>query len=245
MDLPQTYVAYVCARVRRAPRTSEALLKQSSIERQLTVIRLAARQRRLQLVGLRADATTTPDTRFLDRPAFLDAVAVAKDKGAVLLIEDLGMIVRHLEPAEAAKAAITIATLDVQVVEASTQLVLNDCDQKLLLARVTLAAAATQQRAKRIRAGVTKPRAQTDGRAASRQAAAFRKVQALHNAKRLLSTVREIDAERTTDAPLNANALARSLNERGVAAPRGGLWTHGSASRLLTACRRLKTYGRG
>jgi hypothetical protein len=74
------------------------------------------------------------------------------------------------------------------------QLVLNNCDQKLLLARMALAQASRAQRTKRIRAGVKKPRASTDAAAASGRAAEPRTRLARQSARRLASVVREIEA---------------------------------------------------
>src|SRR4051794_19635134 len=189
MDFRRTTVLFACARVRRAPTTPRELVKQFAIQRQLLVMRSAAQHRGLGVLTSKADVSTTPGTRFLERPAFLEALALAKAQGAALLIEDLGTLVRHLDSKDAVATAIAVASLDVPIIEAATHLVLNNCDPKLLMARMALAQASRQQRAKHIQAGVRKPRAKTDAKAASLRAAQRRTNGARQNARRLMPMV--------------------------------------------------------
>lgn len=237
--MSQAYVAFACGRVRRAPTKQDDIRHEFTIQRQLRAIVVAARQRKLRCIGIRADVSTTAGTRFMARPAFLEAIELARANDALLVIEDLGNIVRHLD-AKAATADLTsMAQLDVPVLEAATQQHMSEMDGKTLVARIVLSQLSRKMRADAIEAGVEKPRGAAKASAASRGAAHRRKVLAAQNARRLVPVVRAIEGAMPDSQHLNANRLARELNERGIAAPRGGVWTHGSATRLLASYRRL------
>jgi DNA invertase Pin-like site-specific DNA recombinase len=238
--MSETYIAYACARVRRAPSSLQEVLDEFAIKRQLRVIHQAARKRRLVRLADRVDVTTTAGTKFVERPAFLHALELARASKATLVIEDVGALFRHLDAESATKCMITLSTLDVPLLEASTQQFLNDIDQPAFLARLAVPLADRVLRADRISKGIKTARAPVVTSAATQRASLRRKQLSRQNAKRLAPTIRGIEAARVDGRPLNANALANALNEREVKAPRGGRWTHDSAARLLKLYRGLR-----
>jgi hypothetical protein len=149
------HVAFACARVRRAPASRQAVISQFAIQRQLGVMDLAARQRKLSRVAVGLDVSTAAGTKFIERPEFLHAVELARAHNATLMIEEIDSIVRHLDGTSAANCAIALATLDVPVLEASSQQFLKDIDSSVLLARMAMTRASRALRADGIRKGFT------------------------------------------------------------------------------------------
>jgi hypothetical protein len=239
VDLSSGNIGFACARLRRAPTSSSALMQEHAINRQLALIGAVARSERCKCVTLIADFSTTAGTRFVRRPAFLQAVERARSAAAILMIEDIGSIVRHLQWEAASEDVTALLELDVPVFEASTRQFLNRTPRRTLFARAAAAHAAVVLRASAIQRGVGAHRSHPGTAAASKRAASRRRAIALSNARRLAPLVREIAAEGREGDPLNANALARALNERGIRAPRGGEWGHGTAARLMKAVRSL------
>ena len=237
MNMPRTYVGYVYERVRTAPTSGSALRRIHGVDRQLRIIAAAADERSLHRLRMYTDAATTAGARFFERPLFLEALDMARSKGAILVVEDVATMLRHLDHQSAVQGVIAIANLDVPVLEIATQTILNVADQKRLISRVRLAGTTRRLKGERIKAGIKEPRPSELPSAASSKASDNRRRHAKRNAKRLAPIVRDIEAQLPGGKLLNANALATLLNERGINAPRGGAWTHGSAARLLKAFR--------
>src|SRR4051794_869342 len=133
MDTRRSFVTFACARVRTAPSDGTAVHKQFEIERQRAVMKLATPPQRFRLVAHYADVSTTAGTLFLTRPMFLRAVDRARSERAMLLIDDIGSIVRHLDRDGARHAITSIKALDIDVVEASTFASVRAANPKLLL----------------------------------------------------------------------------------------------------------------
>jgi hypothetical protein len=237
MDLSRSYVAFACARVRHAPTRATSLTKQHAINRQLKLIQIIAQRLGFEPVAQFADCSTTAGTRFLRRPTFLQAVERAKSSDAILMIEDVGWLFRHLEKEATTEDVRRLLALDVPVLEASTGLLVSETPRRVIAARVTAAQAAVRVRASAIQRGIKRPRSHSKTKAASKRAAARRRAMAVANAHLLAPLVGEIEAERSANDPLNANALATALNGRGVKSPRGGNWSYGTAARLLKLIR--------
>jgi len=241
MNGARPFVAYCFAYVGRQLRSQDEVNANATLMRQLAAQLAFGRASGRRILEKVPDWSTYRLVYFVSREKFRHAVEVARSSGADLLLANIRELMARTPYDRISECANVLNSLDIEVWDASlgrTWHSMSGDERKFLILG---AAQERQSRSKAVKVRLQLSGAQKTAVPNSNYKHGNRanRLNAYERAHRLRNLVLAEIAKLPMGEELSPSALAKALNEAGVASARGGRWSHNTAKDLMARIRAL------
>ncbi|TIN79761.1 hypothetical protein [Mesorhizobium sp.] len=235
MNEARPLIAYSFAYVRRQIHSLDELNTNGALKRQRAAQLIFEKGSGRRVLENFPDWSTYRTAPFVSRERFRQAITVARNAGADLLLADIRELMDRTTRDQIIKCVDVLNALDIEVWDASSSRTWQSMTQDERGSLIIDAARMNKSRSEPVKAGIRLSRTEKAalpnanyklGNRANRRNANQR-------AHRLQDFVLKEMAKLPAGKKLSPSALATALNAAGVSSARGGRWTHNTAKDLI------------
>jgi hypothetical protein len=235
MPASRPLVAYIFTWVRKKPRSVSELNQAAWAKRQKVATLKFARSHHLSISKTLVGVTTYRKKAFVHTQEFQDAVRLAGERDADLVLADIAELLARGPSDRVAECIEALDKIEVEIWDATHGRLWRSFTELQRVHLTLLASQVHTSRSNAIRAGLklSKGVKESPPRENGRRGNASARRDADAFAKRHAGFVKSEQAKLAIGKKLSPTSLARALNDADIPSRRGGRWSHNAAKDLM------------
>ena len=242
MNEARPLIAYSFTYVRRQIRSLDELNANGALKRQLAAQLIFEKRSGRRILEKLADWSTYRRTPFFLRQKFHQAITIARNADADLVLGDIRELIEHTRQDQISRGFDVLNTLDIEVWDASLHRSWQSMteDERRYLSDVASRMMASRSKAVKEGMFLSGAKKGAPPKANQRLGNLANRRNADQRARRHQDFVLKQTAKLPAGEKLSPSALAAALNAAGISTARGGQWTHNTAKDLIARISKLQ-----